>query len=101
MGSVLCLWLFTHSDRIGALNLCAVGPDSIDTQEVEVGHAVAAHAAVAVTAAKQIEHLEAGLVNRSVSGQAIGLMMQTHELTSTDAFSFWRGSPRRPIARSR
>jgi GAF domain-containing protein len=88
--SMLCFQLFTHEDRLGALNLFAREPRSFDGADLDVGLAIAAHAAVAVVDAEKIEHLETALQNRTALGQATGLVMATYGLTDTGAFNLLR-----------
>lgn len=87
MRSLLCLRLSTHEDRVGALNLFSPEPDAFDEDSVETGHAVAAHAAVAFAEANRIGHLESALVNRTVIGQATGIVMNGYGMTSAAAFA--------------
>jgi GAF domain-containing protein len=90
MGSMLCVRLFTHADRIGALNMYAAEVDAFDEDHFEEARAIAAHAAVAVAAAERIENLEGAIVNRTAIGQATGLVMAQYELTDGQAFNLLR-----------
>jgi len=88
--SMLCFQLFTHEDRVGALNMFALQERAFDGDDLDVGLAIAAHAAVAVVAAERIEHLESALRNRTALGQATGLVMAAYGLSDVAAFNLLR-----------
>ena len=46
----------------------------------------AAHAAVALAGAQQLEHVRSALVNRDVIGQAKGILMERFKMTGDQAF---------------
>lgn len=83
--SMLCLQLFTHEGRLGALNLFSSRPQAFDHDDVDEASALAAHAAVALAAAQQLQGLETALHNRTVIGTAIGVTMTRYGLTQTQA----------------
>lgn len=85
--SVLAFQLFTHEDTLGALNLYARRVDGFDETDREEGLALAAHIAIAVTAAQQIDDLGHALDSRTVIGQATGLLMERYDLSSAVAFA--------------
>ena len=87
MRSMLCLRLFTHEDRLGALNLYSQQADAFDDADVEHGLAMAAHSAVALSAALQIEHLRLGMDTRTAIGQAQGIMMERFDMDGAHAFA--------------
>ncbi len=90
VGSLLCVQLFTHEHQMGALNLFAAKPDGFDTDAEEEALAIAAHAAVAVAAAQNIDQLQVGLARRTVTGQATGMLMERYGLDSHQAFEVLR-----------
>jgi AmiR/NasT family two-component response regulator len=51
-----------------------------------VGLVLAAHAAVAVAAAQNEEHLRRAVSSRDLIGQAKGILMERYKLTSDQAF---------------
>jgi AmiR/NasT family two-component response regulator len=51
-----------------------------------VGALFAAHAAVAMAEARQLEHLTRAMATRDVIGQAKGILMERHKLTADQAF---------------
>lgn len=84
--SMMCFQLFTYENTLGALNLYASRTGSFDEADQEQGLALAAHAAVAVAAAQEIEGLTRALDSRSVIGQAMGILMERFQLGADPAF---------------
>lgn len=90
VGSLLCVQLFTHEHQMGALNLFSAKPDQFDVEAEDEAMAIAAHAAVAVAAARNIDQLQVGLARRTVLGQATGILMERYQLDSHQAFEVLR-----------
>lgn len=88
--SILCVQLFTHEHQMGALNLFSAKPDQFDVEAEDEAMAIAAHAAVAVAAARNIDELQVGLARRTVLGQATGILMERYQLDSHQAFEVLR-----------
>ena len=84
--SMLCFRLFTHGDRYGAINFYSRATDAFDDADQEHGLALAAHLAVAIAAALEIDHLKAGLDSRTVIGQAQGILMERFDIDAHRAF---------------
>jgi GAF domain-containing protein len=84
--SMLCFRLFTNEETMGALNFYSSRVDGFTPEDGENGLALAAHAAIAVTAALQIEQLRAGIDSRDVIGQAKGILMERFGLDQARAF---------------
>jgi transcriptional regulator with GAF, ATPase, and Fis domain len=80
--SMLALRLFIADETFGAINFYAESVDGFDEEAEALGGVLAAHAAVAMSAANehvQVEHLEEALVTNRVIGTAIGILMaQSH-----------------------
>ena len=85
--SMLCFRLFTNQDTVGALNLYATIPDAFDTDDRDQGLALAAHAAIAVAGAQNVDHLRVAMDRRNLIGQAQGILMERYELDSEQAFA--------------
>lgn len=85
--SILAFQLFTHGDTLGALNLYSKSRDAFDEDARDEGLAIAAHVAIAVSAAQQIRHLTVGLDTRTVIGQATGILMERFDLDARRSFS--------------
>ena len=87
MRSVLSFRLFTTQDTLGALNMYASRADGFSTSDMTEGLALAAHIAIAVAAAQQIEQLEAALDSRTVISQACGMLMERFDMDAVGAFA--------------
>ena len=85
--SMLCFQLFTTDKTLGALNLYSESPDAFDAHDEAVGLTLAAHIAVAVAASREIDTRDAAIVNRTVIGQAEGILMERYQLDAEKAFS--------------
>jgi hypothetical protein len=88
--SMLCFRLFTTKDTLGALNLYSRRAGAFTEDDAVEGLALAAHVAVALVSATQIEGLNAAAVNRTVIGQAQGILMERYDIDSERAFSLLR-----------
>ncbi len=84
--SSLSVQLFVRGDNLGALNLYARRSHAFGEESEDVGLVLAAHAAVALAAAQQEEHLRRAVGNRDLIGQAKGILMERHRLTADQAF---------------
>ncbi|MDP3894799.1 GAF and ANTAR domain-containing protein [Nocardioides sp.] len=84
--SVLSYRLFSEGGTIGALNLYGAGRAAFSSEDVYDGWALAAHIAVALAAAQEIEHLEKAVGSRTVIGQATGIVMERYDLDADEAF---------------
>lgn len=87
VGSSVSYRLFTTKDTLGALNLYSRKVNGFDSDDVYNGLALAAHIAVALAGAHNAEHLEKAIVNRTVIGQAEGILMERFDLSAFQAFS--------------
>jgi GAF domain-containing protein len=85
--SMLCVQLFVTEDTLGALNLYSTQIEAFDADDEAAALALAAHVAVALTAAKELESLESAIASRTVIGQAEGMLMQRYNLTPQQAFA--------------
>jgi GAF domain-containing protein len=90
IGSMLCFRLYTTAQRVGALNLFAAAPRAFNRDDIEAGTLVAAHAAIAIAMAQQLEHVEVGLDSRSTVGQAQGILMERYDIDAIRAFAVLR-----------
>jgi GAF domain-containing protein len=85
--SMMCFRLFTHSDKYGALNFYSRRSDAFDEVDREHGLALAAHTAIAMAAAQQVDHLKVGMDGRTIIGQAQGILMERFDLDPDRAFA--------------
>lgn len=88
--SLVCVQLFTHEDRLGGLNLFSTAAQAFTPEDIVEAQAVAAHAAVALQAAEKIEQLSGALASRTVTAQAVGLVMERYAVSSHQAFAMLR-----------
>lgn len=84
--SMLCFQLFVTHDSIGALNLYSTTVDAFDDEDRDIALALAAHIAVALSAAKELDELHSAIATRTIIGQAQGMLMQRYELNPSQAF---------------
>ena len=84
--SLMAFRLFTTAESVGALNLYSTDPDGFDATDRDYGLALAAHVAVAVRGAQEVESLRGGLDSRSEIGKAIGIVMERYRLDDARAF---------------
>jgi len=87
VGSLLSFQLFTDGDNLGALNLFADHPNAFDDESATIGQVFAAHAAIALSAARHEQNLRAAMDKRDLIGQAKGILMERHKLTAVQAFA--------------
>jgi GAF domain-containing protein len=86
IASMLCVRLYTSRDTLGALNLLSRTRDAFDQDDVTTASHLAAHLAVALAESQHAEELHSGALNRTVIGQAEGILMERFSLTPSGAF---------------
>ena len=84
--SLLACQLATARDRLGALNLYSSQPHAFDEQSEILAGAYATHVGVALAAAEREANLRLALATRETIGQAIGILIERHKLTASQAF---------------
>lgn len=85
--SMMCVQLFTTETTIGALNMYSKQANAFDHPgDHYEAQALAAHVAVALAAAQEIENLNAALGTRTTIGQAEGILMERFDLSAERAF---------------
>ena len=80
---------------MGALNLYSTATDAFDQTDLALGAVFAAHAAVAMSAAKRDERLHAMAHNRDVIGRAKGLLSAYSGVDDAEAFDILRRASQR------
>jgi hypothetical protein len=90
VGSMLSLLLYTHGESYGALNLYANGPQAYSSEDLIVAQSLAAHLAVAVAGGREMDNRTIAMVNRTVIGQAEGILMERYKITADHAFELLR-----------
>ncbi len=68
--------------------LYSTSSDTIDPDAVYMAERFAAHASLALGHARREEQLSTALLTRKVIGQAIGILMERHDLDEDGAFSY-------------
>jgi GAF domain-containing protein len=86
VGSMLSFQLFVHSGSVGALNLYATERRAFGADAVTIGSLLAAHAAIAIVAARTAHEMRLALSTRDVIGQAKGILMERHKIDADAAF---------------
>lgn len=87
--SQLAVRLFLdHEGTVGGLNFYSTVSDDIAPDAESVADLFAAHAAIALGAARDRDQLNEALVTRKVIGQAIGILMERYRIDEDRAFGF-------------
>ena len=90
VGSMMSLLVYTDRHSYGALSLYAQRGNSFDADDVAVGQALAGHLAVIMTSEREIDQLGLALHNRTIIGQAQGLLMARLDISADQAFDYLR-----------
>ncbi len=85
--SMLCVRLRARGRTHGALNLYAGGADAFDEHDRAVALHLAAHAGVALASAEEEAGLRTAMANRTVIGQAEGILMERYGVDGDRAFA--------------
>lgn len=89
--SMLAFRLFTQTHTMGALNLYSTKPSAFEVpDDMVVGGVLAAHAAVAITNAREVEGLKRALESRAVIERAKGIIMASTGCSEDEAFALLR-----------
>ncbi|GAA4604961.1 GAF domain-containing protein [Actinoplanes octamycinicus] len=84
--SMLSFQLYVEDDTLGALNLYSCEPGAFGDEAEHVGRLFAAHAAVALSGAKQQEQCGHTIEVRDLIGQAKGILMERYSADADQAF---------------
>ena len=84
--SMLSVQLWVEGDNLGALNLYSGRVDAFDDESEQVGLLFASHAAVAFAGAQHMNDMRAAVATRDLIGQAKGILMERHKVSSDQAF---------------
>jgi GAF domain-containing protein len=88
--SVLSLRLFVDEHTMGALNLYSTQTDAFDQTAIAIGTIFAAHAAIALSSARQVQNLQRQTASRDIIGRAKGMLMAQRHVTDDEAFALLR-----------
>lgn len=88
--SCLSFKLYAGAHTAGALNVFGMQPNVFTAESEAVGSVLAAHAAAAILASRQSEHLQSAINSRDVIGQAKGIIMERYNIDAVRAFEMLR-----------
>jgi GAF domain-containing protein len=88
--SMLCTQLFTNENQLGALNIYSDQRHAFDAEDRETARLLAAHAAVAVAGAQELEHLQVAVDHRTTIGKALGIVMVRYDMDDDQAMAVLR-----------
>lgn len=84
--SVLSFQLFVEHDSMGALDVYSDTADAFDADAENIGLLLASHAAIAMSASREVTHFRTALDSRDLIGQAKGILMERYKLDGPRAF---------------
>ncbi|MBC2642009.1 MULTISPECIES: GAF and ANTAR domain-containing protein [unclassified Rhodococcus (in: high G+C Gram-positive bacteria)] len=84
--SSISFQLYTSREKMGALNLFAFEPNAFAPEDEATVEVLAAHAALALTAARTEEQLRSAISSRDIIGQAKGMLMERFGIDAIEAF---------------
>ena len=88
--SMISFQLFTHDDRVAALNVAGAEPNCFGPEAEALGAMLATHCAIALIAdGKQLE-FKSALASRDLIGQAKGIIMERFDVDAVRAFELLR-----------
>jgi transcriptional regulator with GAF, ATPase, and Fis domain len=90
VGSMTGVLLYTDNEDFGALNLYSRRPGHFSKDIETAGWLLASHATVAVASARTIDQLRHAMDTRHAIGEAMGILMERHQLSEDDAFNVLR-----------
>jgi GAF domain-containing protein len=88
--SMLSLLIYTDSESYGALSLYASKGRCFDADDVAIAQGLAGHLAVIMAAGREIDQLGAAMHNRTIIGQAQGILMNQLGIDADQAFDYLR-----------
>jgi GAF domain-containing protein len=84
--SMLACRLATQRDKLGALNMYSTEPDAFTAESEAMAIGYAAHVSLALSALDRETNLRRAMKSRELIGQAMGILMERHRLTASQAF---------------
>ncbi|GAA4293825.1 GAF and ANTAR domain-containing protein [Streptomyces venetus] len=90
VGSMMGFLLYTEEEELGALNLYSGHPGAFTEDSETAGWLLASHAAIAFSSARSQAQLEQAIATRHLIGEAMGILMGSHDLTEKEAFDVLR-----------
>ncbi|MFV8183957.1 MULTISPECIES: GAF and ANTAR domain-containing protein [unclassified Streptomyces] len=90
VGSMMGFLLYTEDEELGALNIYSRRPGAFTEAGELAGWLLASHAAVSFSSARTHAQMEQALGTRHMIGEAMGILMGSHDLTEDGAFDVLR-----------
>lgn len=90
VGSLLSMLLYTNNRSYGALNMYSDHTQGFTQDDLSTADALATHLAVALADGEEIENRGVAMVNRTVIGQAEGILMERLGVKDDQAFAYLR-----------
>jgi hypothetical protein len=90
VASMLSFQLYTSEDNLGALNMYSMRIDAFDEDDFNAGMLLAAQGAVALAESRVTAQWQTAALNRTIIGQAEGILMERFALTADRAFAVLR-----------
>jgi GAF domain-containing protein len=90
VGSVVHLPLTAGSATVGVLSLFKKVCHGFTADDLAIAHVLARHASVAVATAQRREDMSSRVDARKLVGQAMGILMERHDLDADQAFAVLR-----------
>lgn len=85
--SSLSIQLYTDENELGTLTLYSEQAAAMTPEVEEVALALAAQAAVGLASARSSDELRSALASRDIIGQAKGIIMESYNVSSAEAFT--------------
>lgn len=92
--SMLCVPLWVNDEMLGSLSLYAQATGAFGPSATRLAELFATHAALALAEARRVDQLRRAMVNRDVIGQAKGVLMERHRISSEQAFALLKEAAR-------
>ena len=87
---MMSLWLHASNRSYGALNLYADESEAFEPQDHATAQALAGQVSVALAAQREIRQRSLAMINRTVIGQAEGILMERLGIDADQAFAYLR-----------
>lgn len=84
--SILSFQLFVERDKMGALDVYADTAHAFTAESENIGLLLASHAAIAMSANRQVANLRAAVDTRDLIGQAKGVLMERYKINAAQSF---------------
>ncbi|MFD8050231.1 MULTISPECIES: GAF and ANTAR domain-containing protein [Streptomyces] len=90
IGSMMGFLLYTEEEDLGALNIYSREAGAFTDASELAGWLLASHAAVAFSSARTHAQMEHAVATRHMIGEAMGIVMGSHDLSEEQAFDVLR-----------